>query len=293
MTQKRRRRGKLRAAKRALRRPLAGAGMFVAKWTLPYLYVAYMWLVEHTSRVEEVGFPPGRVRETSGRAIAALWHDEVFFVAWFFGKHRVDTLASRGDSGEIITRVLKLCGFRVFRGGSTSGKRRGSGAVLRDMVEHMQRESGVIYGITTDGSHGPLYRMKPGVVVLSASTETPIFVEKTWCRRYLRLPSWDRMLLPLPFNHIVIACAGPLHPPRDVWQPERFEAFRSEVEGLLCRVSALARRRAEGRPPPEEWIELFPEEHREAMRREEPPLLVRPSQKVVVDPKPARGASRA
>lgn len=273
-------------AKKAWRR----AGMLIALHTVPYFYLAYMWLVMRTSRVEELGYRPDLARADAGRGVFAIWHDEVFFVAWSFGKYRPDTLASASDSGELITRMLHLCGFRVFRGGSSKGGRRGSARGLLDtMAKHMRETPGVLYGITTDGSLGPVYRMKPGVVILAAETETPIFVEKTWCRRYFRLPTWDGTLMPLPFNHIVHAYGGPLHPPRDIWQPGRFEAFRREVEHYLCRVTAMARRRAEGRPPPEEWLAQFPEEHREAMDRVgrgEDPELVMPLREVVVDPRP-------
>ena len=265
--------------------------MFIALHTVPYVYLAYMWLVVRTSRVEELGYRPDLARANAGRGVYAIWHDEVFFVAWSFGKYRPDTLASASDSGEVITRMLKLCGFRVFRGGSSKGRRyRSTRGLMDTMAEHMRETPGVLYGITTDGSLGPVYRMKPGVVVLAADGEAPVFVEKTWCRRYFRLPTWDRTLVPLPFNHIVHAYGGPLHPPRDLWQPERFEAFRREVEGYLCRVSAFARRRAEGRPPPAEWLALFPEEHQEAMARDEEPELMMPLRKVVVDPRPKNAA---
>jgi len=287
VAERRRQRGPLRAAKRALLKGARRVAMFVALHTVPYLYLAYMWLVERTSRVEELGYRPDLVRANAGRGVYALWHDEVFFVAWSFGKYEGDTLASPGDSGEVITRILKLRGFRIFRGGSTAGRRkRSSREVVEAMVEHMRSTPGVVYGITTDGSRGPIYRMKPGVVMLAAGAEAPLFVEKTWCRRYVRLGTWDRTLIPLPFNHIVHVYAGPLHPPRDVWQPERFEAFRREVEGRLCRISAYARRRAEGKPPPEDWLALFPEEHRAAMASEEEPELMGPLEKVVVDSRP-------
>lgn len=277
-----------RAVRKAWRRFL----MFVALHTVPYLYLAYMWLVMHTSRVEELGYRPDLARADAGRGVYAIWHDEVFFVAWAFGKYHPDTLASSSDSGEVITRMLQLCGFRVFRGGSGAGARKGNTrALVETMVEHMRETPGVLYGITTDGSHGPVYRMKPGVVILAAESEAPVFVEKTWCRRYVRLPTWDGTLVPLPFNRIVHVYGGPLHPPRDVWRPGRFEAFRREVEGYLCRVSAFARRRAEGRPPPAEWLALFPEEHREAMARDEVPELMMPLRKVVVDPRPEDAGS--
>ena len=269
-----------RRAKKALRRTLMALGLY----TVPYLYVAYMWLVYRTSRVEELGYRPDLVRRDLDRGVFAVWHDEVFFVAYSFGKYRPDTLASHGDSGSIITRMLELCGFNVFRGGSSSGERR-SVEVVDDMIAHMNAQPGVLFGITTDGSKGPVYRMKRGAVSIAVATGAPLCVAKTWCRRYWRLPTWDRTIVPLPFNHIVHVYAGPIHPPADARDPQRFEELRREVERMLCRVTAFARRRAEGKPPPREWIDLFPEDVREEMARGEPPELL-------LSPRPA-GASAA
>ncbi len=258
-----------RRVKKALRRALMNLGLF----TVPYLYVAYMWLVYRTSRVEELGPSPGFARREHGRGVFAVWHDEVFFVAYSFGKYHPDTLASLGDSGSIIARMLELCGFRVFRGGSSTGDQRRSVAILQDMIAHMRSHPGVIYGITTDGSRGPVYRMKRGAVTIAAQTGAPMFAEKTWCKRYFRLPTWDRTLVPLPFNHIVHVYQGPIWPRADLPATERFEALFRDVERALWRVTAYARRRAEGLPPPQEWIDLFPEPAREEMARAEEPTL--------------------
>lgn len=262
-----------RTVQRRIRKELRRALMKLGLYTIPYLYVAYMWLVYRTSRVEELGYRPDLVRAERGRGVYAIWHDEVFFVAWSFGKYRPDTLASAGDSGEIIARMLRLCGFNVFRGGSSSSRSRRSVTVVRDMIDHMKTRPDVLYGITTDGSKGPVYRMKRGAVTIAVGAGSELFVEKTWCRRYFQLPTWDRTLVPLPFNHIVHVYAGPIVPPPDSGDPERFEALAGEVERLLCRVSAYARRLVEGRPPPKAWIDLFPEEHRAEMARAETPEL--------------------
>ncbi len=247
--------------------------MKLGLYTVPYLYVAYMWLVYRTSRVEELGFRPDRVRAELGRGVFALWHDEVFFVAWSFGKYRPDTLASQGDGGEIIAKMLELCHFRVFRGGSSSSGRRRSVHVVREMIAHMQSRPGVIYGITTDGSKGPVYRMKKGAVAIAAVAGAPLCVEKTWCRRYLRLPTWDRSLVPLPFNHIVHVYAGPIWPSPDGNGRRRLDALCAEVEHLLCRVTAYARARVEGTPLPDDWLALFPPAYRQEMARAEEPEL--------------------
>jgi lysophospholipid acyltransferase (LPLAT)-like uncharacterized protein len=264
-----RKRSLQRRAKKALRRALMTVGLH----TVPYLYVAYMWLVYRTSRVEEIGPNLGIARSEFGRAVFALWHDEVFFVAYSFGKYRPDTLASQGDSGAIITRMLEVCGCHVFRGGSSSGDQRRSATIVRDMVARMKSHPGVVYGITTDGSKGPVYRMKKGAVHIAAKSDAPMFVLKTWCKRYFQLPTWDRTLVPLPFNHIVHVYAGPIAPRDGLSRAERLDALCRDVELALCRITAFARRRAEGRPPPQDWIDLFPEQARTDMVRGDEPVL--------------------
>ena len=70
-----------RTARRRIRKEVRRAPMKLGVYTVPYFYVAYMWFVYKTSRVEELGYRPDLVRAERGRGIYALWHDEVFFVA--------------------------------------------------------------------------------------------------------------------------------------------------------------------------------------------------------------------
>jgi lysophospholipid acyltransferase (LPLAT)-like uncharacterized protein len=266
-----RRRGFQRRVKKALRRVL----MALALYTIPYIYLAYMWFVYRTSRVETLGPDPVLGRKLYGRVIYALWHQEVFFVAYGFGAARPDTLASQGDAGAVITRMLELCGYNVFRGGSSSGERRRTVGVIDDLVEHMQKKSEVVYGLTVDGSKGPVHRMKRGAVQISAITGAPVVVYKTWCKRYLLMPTWDRTMIPLPFNHIVYVFSGPYRPRPELPEAERYDALYAEVERGLCSVSAWARRRIEGLPLPQDWIDTFPESVREEMARAEEPVLFR------------------
>jgi lysophospholipid acyltransferase (LPLAT)-like uncharacterized protein len=272
-----RKRSLQRRVKKALRRGFVILGLY----TIPYLYMAYMWFVYHTSRVETLGPHPHRMREMLGQGIYALWHDEVFFVAYSFKDYHGHTLASEGDAGAIITRMLELCNYTVFRGGSTSKKRRRSSAELvHAMVDHMKAQPGVIYGITTDGSTGPIYRMKDGAVRIAVGSGAPLGVVKTWCKRYVQLRTWDRTLVPLPFNHIVHVFSGPIVPSDSSSTPEGFEALRDEVERQLCRVTAYARRITEGLPLPRDWIDLFPEHVREEMARADEPVLFLPYDEV-------------
>ncbi len=252
-----------RSLKRRVVKVLKRAFVRVAVRVIPPLYLAYMWLVYKTSKVEYLGPVPSHMRDVCGGGVYAVWHDEVVFVAYAFGKFRPHTLASQSDLGELITRFLEKCGFQVFRGGSSSARKRRATRVLEQMIECFKTEEGVVFGITVDGSKGPIYRMKRGACSLSMVSGRPIGAQRTWCKRYLRLKTWDRTMVPLPFNHIVHAFHGPFYPPPADAGPEAERSFVSFMEGVLCRMSGWTRRYLEGKAPPNDWVELHPPEHRE------------------------------
>jgi len=116
--------------------------------------------------------------------------------------------------------------------------------------------------------------MKPGAVHIASRCRAPLLVEKTWCRRYLRLPTWDRSLVPLPFNRIVHLYAGPFIPPTDSTDQDAIARCLELLEQELDLLAADARQRA-GDPADEAWLALFPERLRDAMRRAAPRPLDR------------------
>jgi lysophospholipid acyltransferase (LPLAT)-like uncharacterized protein len=224
-----------------------------------------MWLVEATSRkndalLDELLF--GSL-ERYDRAVAVLWHQEVFSVAYNYRRFHGHTLASVSDFGEVISRMLVLCNFTVFRGGSGSKSRRTS--VLRDLIEHMESSPRVIYGLTVDGSRGPVHRVKPGCVAIARACRAPIVIVRTWYRRGITLPSWDRTQIPLPFNRKLTLAAGPYWIPPDA-DEETVEAFRLHIENELLELTyrsllAIGSRGREKSPPrgfPPGWRPRWP-----------------------------------
>ena len=129
--------------------------------------------------------------------------------------------------------MLKLCGYVVFRGGSTSGKARRREGTLLEMIEHMRTTPEVTYGLTVDGSKGPAYRMKTGGIVIARECGKPIALVRTWYKRCLRMRTWDRMALPLPFNVIRYYIRGPYHVPESARTDEGLLRFRNELESDL------------------------------------------------------------
>lgn len=246
-----RKRRRVRPMKRA-RRWLAARLVGLAAAVLPRLYVAYMWLVEVTSRHDDrlttllLG-----CRARHDRAVAVLWHQEVFTVAYNYRHFHGHTLASISDFGRVITALLERCNFVVFRGGSGSRSRKR--AVLQDLINHMKAERGVIYGLTVDGSQGPVYRVKPGGAAVARACRAPVVAVRTWYRRGITLPTWDRTQIPLPFNRGVTLASGPYWIPPDA-DDAALEAFRAHLEAELLELTARAYEAlGDGAPQPPYW----------------------------------------
>ena len=237
-----RHRGRLARFFRSKLRPIFSRRLsWLAAAVVPFLYMLYMRLVWATSRIEGRDFV--RLKEIIAQyngAVGLLWHEEVMTVAYgyYYLGFRPHTLASVGESGEVIARMLALCGFVVFRGGSTTGRSRRREGALEEMIAHMRAHANVIYGLTVDGSKGPPYRMKTGGIIIARECGRPIVLARTWYKRCLRLPTWDRMAVPLPFNRICYYLRGPYLVPETASSVEGLERFREHLENELIDLAA-------------------------------------------------------
>ncbi len=213
----------------------------LAALVVPTIYLLYMRLVWATSRVIEHNFSDLKdIAKAHNGAVGLLWHEEVMTVAFGYAYlgFRPHTLASLGESGELISRMLTRCGFVVFRGGSTTHRSRRREGILQAMIEHMRTQDEVIYGLTVDGSKGPAYRLKTGGILIARECGRPIVLVRTWYKRCLRLPTWDRMALPLPFNVIGYYLRGPYMVPASADSEAGLEEFRLHLENDLIDLAA-------------------------------------------------------
>ena len=232
--------------------------VLLAKYTVPYLYFAYFWFVWATSKViDQTSLLDDELREHKRGLVVAIWHQEVLCVPWVYGRLRPHTIASVGDSGDVITRLLKLCNYTVFRGGSSKRESRRK-KVLADFVEHLRTADRPLVGITVDGASGPAFRMKTGAIVMAMEIQAPIFAVRTWCKRRILLRTWDRMMLPLPFNKIVILAEGPYPLPDNLDQKEVFEKFHRFIENELLTTTYKCFAMLD-HPVDERLLENFPE----------------------------------
>ena len=133
-----------------------------------------------------------------------LWHNRLFLSAEIVRRYRqgrpVYALVSARQDGAWLTAFFAAAGLRTVRG-SSSRMGREAATALVDVLR-----AGHDVGITPDGPRGPCYELKPGALIVTRRTRTPVLIvggefESAW-----RLRSWDRFYIPRPFSRVRMRC---------------------------------------------------------------------------------------
>ena len=203
---------------------------------VPRVVWALVWIVSRSWRFEviaEEGVTPLLFGLGAGPEIYCFWHQCVLPCTVYFRRTGATILISRSFDGELITRILRLFGFKAVRGSSSRGAREG----LLGLAQVIESGNPAIF--TADGPRGPIYRTKMGPIKLAQMTGAPIGAfhlepERSWVMR-----SWDRFLVPKPFTRIVVSWAQWTRVPADL-AADQFEPKREELNAAIER----ARKRA-------------------------------------------------
>jgi lysophospholipid acyltransferase (LPLAT)-like uncharacterized protein len=236
---KRTRRRRRPLHKRARRRLKRGLSLLLTGLAPP-LYRAYLGLVWRTSRVVLHGVEEGKQRLPEGAGFAALfWHEEVVVAPYVYRKlgYRAHALIARGGPGDVATAVARGMGHAVTRGGTSRRGSRHRPLALRNLIRDLQADPGGILAVLVDGPSGPRYRMKPGAVLVARECGLPVALLRVWCQRTLRLGSWDRAAVPLPWGTIHVYAEGPFDVPEDASTRPGLNRFRRELEWKLLKLA--------------------------------------------------------
>lgn len=178
---------------------------------------------------------PRQVRERTSPApfIFVFWHNRLLLVPSVWekflqkrGRPRGMALTSLSSDGEWVALFLERFDIGAVRG---SAKRRGAGAV-RELAGWLKRGHDI--GITPDGSRGPCYEIKPGLILLAQLSGCDILPMSFEFSHAWRLRSWDRFFIPKPFSTVRFIAGEPYTVQRTETAKE-FEAERLRCEGIM------------------------------------------------------------
>ena len=144
------------------------------------------------------------------RFIPCCWHQrQIFCIAYLRGLNAFGVnpgaLVSPSKDGELGARLIGKLGVTAVRG---SGRRSGALA-MRDMYIAI-KEQNLSPLIAPDGSTGPAHEFKPGAIMLARLSGSPVVPVSFACTRGIRLGTWDRLLIPLPFCRVEVVLGEPI-----------------------------------------------------------------------------------
>lgn len=219
-----------------------------AQAILGWIVAAYLGLTLRTLRWRrENEAAVAAVWDAGGPVIVCFWHGRIALspACWPMDRVRAGraqaprALISLSPDGAFIARAMARLGFPAIRGSSTKArdkaKRKGGAAAFREVLRWLEHGGGI--ALTPDGPRGPAQAMAEGAALLAARSGAPVMLVGLACAPCLRLKSWDRTVLPLPFGRGAIVWSGPFRAPVE---RERLADLRADWAQALTEATARA-----------------------------------------------------
>jgi lysophospholipid acyltransferase (LPLAT)-like uncharacterized protein len=170
--------------------------------------------------------------------IFALWHNRLALCMKLYRSYgrpespdnHLAALISASKDGALLAALLENHRVQPVRGSSS---RRGAQALL-ELTSWAAK--GYDIAVTPDGPRGPCYVMQPGVITLAQITGLPILPCSYRLNWKIRLRSWDRFQIPLPFARCDVFLGELIHIPRELTEDERTR-LREKVHDSLMAIT--------------------------------------------------------
>ena len=183
---------------RPLRNPVIQEAL---SWTLAhwmrFCFATIRW-THHDRGVAE------KVWDEGGGVVCAFWHSRIALapVCWPLDRAPpAKALVSLSPDGQFFASALGRLGFPAIRGSSSnkdkSDRAKGGSQALRDGLRQLKIGG---LAITPDGPRGPSREMAEGLPLLAKLSKVPVLFIGVSCKPAIRLNTWDRGLLPVPFG---------------------------------------------------------------------------------------------
>ncbi|HEV7229381.1 lysophospholipid acyltransferase family protein [Brevundimonas sp.] len=226
---------------RPLRNPVIQG---ILAWTLAqwmrFCFATIRWTREGEAEVEAIWAHGGGV-------IPIFWHSRLALAPASWPLDRATpskALISLSPDGQFIARAMGRIGFPAVRGSSANKDKaqaaKGGSQALRDGLRQL-KVGGL--AVTPDGPRGPANMMGEGVPLMAKLSGAPVVFLGLSCRPAIRLGSWDRALVPLPFGRGAIVYETATYPedaePADVARD--WAARLTAVEARADAITGLER----------------------------------------------------
>jgi lysophospholipid acyltransferase (LPLAT)-like uncharacterized protein len=167
----------------------------LSEW-MRFCFATIRWTYENEGVAQEIWTRGGGV-------LCVFWHSRIGLspACWPLDRAQpVKALISLSPDGQFIAKAVARLGFPAIRGSSSNkdkaDRAKGGSQALRDGLRQL-KVGGL--AITPDGPRGPVNVMAEGLPLLAKLSGAPALFIGLSCHPAIRLGSWDRAVLPLPF----------------------------------------------------------------------------------------------
>lgn len=205
------------------------------------LFAGYIRLVWRTSRFEIHGMEAIAADVRAGNPIImGVMHQRLMLSPYLFPPREdgpICSVTSAAKAGRLVGLIQEEFGFQTIPLPSGTSHV----ALSRTIVGRMRE--GVSVGFAVDGPSGPARVAKTVPVAWARLTGCPIGLATYSVKRQFRLGSWDRLIVPLPFNTGVILLEPfsetiPRKPSEEEMEHLR-AALETQLNALCDRADAL------------------------------------------------------
>ena len=174
------------------------------------LYIFFVYLSSERKFINKDTFD--KLVSEDDSFIYALWHDQLLLspLTWK-SKKRIDILISKHKDGDIIADLISFHGFNSVRGSTNNPnkeKEKNSISNIRKIMKSLNNNISI--GITPDGPRGPRHKVSEGTINISRISGKKILPMALAYKKKWVLNTWDKFIIPKPFNKICIVWGSPL-----------------------------------------------------------------------------------
>lgn len=230
--------------KRFFRSPAVQAvlGWLVASY-IELIIATVRWRFDNRAPVDEIMAGPEGL-------IALFWHGRIaqgMACRPLLRDKPRKVMISLSPDGEFISKAAARLRIPPVRGSTgKAATSKGGARAFREALLFIR--SGGVMILTPDGPRGPAEILPIGPVQMARAAGCPVFVMSLAASPALRLGSWDKARIPLPFACGQVVLEGPLRLPADPdeaaleaaradWQA-RMTAGQARAEALLAGQAA-------------------------------------------------------
>ena len=180
-----------------LRKRIANSAF--ANHAVAAVFGAWARLVRATSRRKEEGWAQVETAlATHGAVIIVCWHQRLMMTPFMFdvARHRCRSLTSDARAGRLVGHIHRHFGYE-----SVPMPHGILGAAEMRLIFKGLRE-GISIGVSPDGPRGPARVAKSTPIQWARSAQVPVVSFTFSAKHYLRWPTWDRLIFPLPFTKL-------------------------------------------------------------------------------------------